>query len=102
MLETLAPVGWVGRMALTNYLLQSIVIDALASGYGAHLKLRPFLYLPSAIAFFGVLVLFSRTWLSHFRYGPLEWIWRAATYARIPSLRPPAIGPASVWEPPTT
>src|SRR5262245_41783651 len=95
MLETLAPVGWVGRMALTNYLLQAVVIDALASGYGAHLKLRPFLYLPSAIAFFGVLVVFSRAWLARFRYGPLEWIWRAATYARIPPLRPPAIGPAS-------
>ena len=90
-LERLAAVGWVGRMALTNYMLQAVVIDALACGYGAHLKLRPFLYLPSAIAFFGVLVLFSRAWLARFRYGPLEWIWRAATYGRISFPRDPSV-----------
>ena len=93
LVATLAPVGWVGRMALTNYMLQAVVIDALASGYGAHLKLRPFLYLPSALAFFAVLVVCSGAWLARFRYGPLEWAWRAATYGRIPPLRRPAAVP---------
>jgi uncharacterized protein len=95
LLERLAPVGWVGRMALTNYMLQAVVIDALACGYGAHLKLRPLLYLPSAIACFGVLVLFSGAWLARFRYGPLEWIWRAATYGRIPALSANPSAPGS-------
>ena len=72
-----------GRMALTNYMFQVAVLDALASGYGAHLKLRPFVYAPAAVLLFGVEAAFSRAWLSRFRYGPLEWIWRVATYGRV-------------------
>ena len=71
-----------GRMALTNYFLQIIVIDLLASGYGAGVKVRPLLYLPATLALFGAEAAFSRAWLARFRFGPLEWIWRMATYAR--------------------
>ena len=49
----LAPVGLAGRMALTNYLIQAAVLDALASGYGFGLKIRPLVYLPAALALFG-------------------------------------------------
>lgn len=79
--------GFAGRMALTNYLLQAAVLDALASGYGADLKLRPFLYAPAAVALFAIEALFSRAWLSRFRFGPLEWLWRSVTYARLEPLR---------------
>jgi uncharacterized protein len=93
--RTLAPVGRVGRMALTHYMLQAVVLDALSSGYGAALKLRPLHYAPAAIAFFAVQVAVSTAWLARFRYGPLEWIWRAATYGRFPALQPPAIAPTT-------
>ena len=71
-----------GRMAFTNYFLQIIVIDLLASGYGVGLKLRPLLYLPATLALFGVEAALSRWWLARHRYGPLEWLWRSVTYAR--------------------
>jgi len=74
--------GQAGRMAFTNYFLQIIVIDLLASGYGLGLKLRPLLYLPATLALFGAEAALSRWWLARHRYGPLEWVWRSVTYAR--------------------
>lgn len=76
-----------GRMALTNYMFQAIVIDALASGYGAALTLRPYLYAAATALLFGVEALASRVWLARFRFGPLEWVWRTITYARVEPLR---------------
>jgi uncharacterized protein len=78
----LALFGQAGRMALTNYMLQIIVLDALASGYGFHLKLRPYTYLAAAVLLFSVEAAFSRAWLARYRFGPLEWLWRTITYWR--------------------
>jgi uncharacterized protein len=67
-------------MALTNYIAQVVIVDVLASGYGAALRLRPLLYLPAAVLLFAVLALASRAWLARYRMGPLEWAWRCVTY----------------------
>jgi uncharacterized protein len=79
--QKLAMFGYAGRMALTNYMVQIIVLDALASGYGVGLKLRPAVYPLVAVALFGAEALASRWWLERFRFGPLEWLWRVVTYA---------------------
>jgi len=90
----LAPVGLAGRMALTNYLIQAAVLDALASGYGFGLKIRPLVYLPAALVLFGLETVVSSAWLARYRYGPLEWLWRSITYARLqPLSRSPACAP---------
>jgi uncharacterized protein len=83
----LAMFGYAGRMALTNYMVQSAVVDILASGYGLDLRLRPLLYLPAALGLFGVEAAVSRAWLAQFRFGPLEWVWRTMTYATPQPLR---------------
>ena len=100
--ERLAPVGCAGRMALTNYMLQAVVIDVLASAYGFGLKLRPFTYAAGAFALFAILCMTSTLWLARFRYGPFEWLWRSITYARIQPLRRalPGAGGASMVGPP--
>ncbi len=78
-LSWLAPAG---RMALTNYLMQSLVCTTIFYGYG----LGYFEQLPRAwqplfvIVLFALQVVFSRWWLSHYRYGPMEWLWRWMTY----------------------
>src|SRR5829696_3361335 len=69
-----------GRMALTNYMFQAIVLDALASGYGAALTVRPYLYPVIPALLFSVEALASRAWLARFRLGPLEWLWRTISY----------------------
>jgi uncharacterized protein len=82
----LALVGQAGRMALTNYIAQVVIVDVLASGYGVGLRRRPFLYLPAAVLLFVVLALASRAWLARHRMGPLEWVWRCVTYGRVERL----------------
>jgi uncharacterized protein len=79
--------GAAGRMALTNYMLQVAALDALASGYGLQLKLRPAAYVLAAVLLFSAEAAFSTAWLRRYRFGPLEWLWRRITYARSQPLR---------------
>jgi uncharacterized protein len=81
-LRRLAAFGWTGRMALTNYMVQIAILDLLFAKYALGLSVHPLVGLVSALALFAVDALFSRWWLARFRYGPLEWLWRSATYAR--------------------
>jgi uncharacterized protein len=83
----LAVFGLSGRMALTNYMVQAAVLDALASGYGLGLKLRPRVYVVAAVLLFAAEAAASGAWLARYRFGPLEWLWRMATYARLQPLR---------------
>ena len=83
----LAPAGLAGRMALTNYMLQVAVLDALASGYGLGLKLRPLVYVAATALLFGAEVALSRWWLARYAFGPLEWAWRSMTYGRVQPMR---------------
>ena len=86
----LRPFRWAGRMALTNYVAQSLVYALVLFGVGPGLALAGRIgstaVLAIVLAAFAAQVLFSRWWLSRFRWGPLEWIWRGLTYGRWPSL----------------
>jgi uncharacterized protein len=77
-------------MPLTNYLLQSIAMGALLSGWG--LALAPRLgYAQTAalaLAIFFAQVVLSHWWLRHFGQGPLERAWRKWTYS---GMAPPAV-----------
>lgn len=85
----LAPLTAAGRMALSNYLLQSLVCTTLFYGYGLGLlgRLGPALVTGLAVALWTTQVGFSLLWLTHFRIGPAEWLWRWFTYLRRPRLR---------------
>ena len=69
-------------MALTNYVAQSVFFFVVIDGFGLRLIGRTGMTLDAAIAVlvFALQMLFSRWWLQHFRFGPLEWLWRSATY----------------------
>jgi len=71
-----------GRMALTVYLSQSIVMTLLFYGYGLGLygRVGPSVGLPIALSLFVLQVLAARWWLQRFRFGPAEWAWRSLTY----------------------
>src|SRR5262249_22882319 len=77
-----AAFGRSGRLALTNYMFQAAVLDFVSSGYGLGWKLRPYVYVVAAVLLFSVEALFSTAWLKRFRFGPLEWVWRAVTHER--------------------
>ena len=77
----LAPVG---QMALTNYLLQSIILVMLFYGSGLNLlgKIGAAVCLVLSIVIFGIQIVVSRWWLKRFRFGPMEWLWRCLTYGK--------------------
>ncbi|MDT5122665.1 MAG: uncharacterized protein QOC96_2147 [Acidobacteriota bacterium] len=85
-LSFLAPVG---RMALTNYLLQTIICVIIFYGYGfgrfGRFGARTVTLIALAIFLFQILM--SALWLKYFSYGPMEWIWRQLTYRRRLNLR---------------
>lgn len=82
--KTISPLRYVGRMALTNYLLQSLIgmLVFTSVGLGMFETLSPFQMTLLAFVVFGGQVIFSRLWLSYFRFGPLEWLWRKLTYSK--------------------
>lgn len=76
-----------GRMALTNYMLQVIILDLTFSNYAFGVQISAWLAPVAALLLFGGEVALSRWWLSRFCYGPLEWLWRSATYAQWQPIR---------------
>ena len=75
----------VGRMALSNYILQSLVGLLLFHGFAFGLwneLTRPQLYLV-VLAEWAAMIAFSVYWLRRHRFGPLEWLWRSLTYGRL-------------------
>ena len=82
--QRLAPLAAVGRMALTNYLLQTLICTTLFYSYGFGLfgKVGPAWGVLLSIAIYAIQVPISVLWLRRFRFGPLEWLWRSLTYLR--------------------
>jgi uncharacterized protein len=85
----LAPFGAAGRMALTVYISASVMFGALFYNFafGKAFYLGPAPVTGYAIIFFAILILFAVWWTSRFRFGPMEWLWRALTYGKLPPMR---------------
>jgi uncharacterized protein len=81
-----------GRMALTNYLMQSIVLGWVFYGYGFGLfgQIGPAAAAAIGVAIYVMQVYLSRLYLQRFRFGPFEWLWRSLSYGvRQPMRRGP-------------
>jgi uncharacterized membrane protein YeiB len=90
--SVLAPFG---RMALTNYLTQSLVASTFFFGYGfGHWGVSRVDQMLFVAVLAAAQIVFSHVWLSRFRYGPVEWLWRAVTYWQIPPMRIKGATPA--------
>jgi uncharacterized protein len=82
-------VGWagpLGRMAFTNYVVQSIVLSWIFYGFGLALfgRLSIAQSLIVAVLIYAAQAAFSACWLRHFRFGPIEWLWRSLMYGERP------------------
>jgi uncharacterized protein len=83
-----------GQMALTNYLMQSILFSLVFYGFGLGLigQLAPLPCLLGGIAFYAMQLAASRWWLKRYRFGPCEWLWRSLSYGtRQPMLKGPRV-----------
>jgi uncharacterized protein len=93
----------VGRMALTNYLMQTVLCLLIFYGYGAGLigQVGAAASLGIGLLIFAMQMAWSPWWLARFHFGPAEWLWRSLTYGQLQPMRigepvpvPAAIGPA--------
>lgn len=85
----LARLAAVGRMAFTNYVLQTVCCTLLFFGYGLGLygTLSRSQLMLVWLGVSVVQVLLSWLWLAWFRFGPLEWLWRSLTWWKVQPLR---------------
>jgi len=85
----LTPFSAVGRMALTDYLTQSVVCTFFYCNYisGLYGRVGPAWGMVATVGLYGSQVVFSNWWLTKFRFGPMEWLWRGLTYGKLPAMR---------------
>jgi uncharacterized protein len=88
-----ALLAFAGRTALSNVVLQWIVISTLLFGYGFGLldRIGPLTCLLLSIPIFAGELWLSRWWMARHRFGPLEWLWRTMTYGHPPPARDAAV-----------
>ncbi len=86
--RVLLPFAAVGRMALTDYLMQSILCTLFFYHYttGLYGRIGPAIGLVPTVILYSAQVLFSNWWLQRYRFGPMEWLWRGMTYGQFPSM----------------
>ncbi|RMB59488.1 DUF418 domain-containing protein [Dokdonia sinensis] len=79
------PLKAVGKMALTNYLLQSFIglIIFSSLGFEKYETFSPYQTLLIALIVFVFQIIISTLWLQYFKYGPMEWLWRCISYWKI-------------------
>ncbi|MDI6769450.1 MAG: DUF418 domain-containing protein [Anaerolineales bacterium] len=85
----LAPMASAGRMAITNYLMQTVICTTLFYGYGFGLfgKIGIAAGILLTAAVFAIELVWSAWWLKRFRFGPVEWLWRTLTYLKAQPMR---------------
>jgi uncharacterized protein len=93
--------GYVGRMAFSNYILTSLICTTIFEGYGFGLfgKLQRYQLYYIVAAVWLVILVISPIWLRHFRFGPLEWLWRSLTYWKIQPFRIRETSPTATRSP---
>ena len=82
--ERTCPLAAVGQMALTNYLLQTIICTTIFYGHGLGLfgKMERLGQIGVVLTVWVFLLVISPLWLRYFRFGPCEWLWRSLTYMK--------------------
>jgi uncharacterized protein len=83
------PLSAVGRMALSNYLIQTIVCTTIFYGHGFGLfgQVERTGQLGIVLAVWAAQLVYSPIWLRFFRFGPFEWLWRSLAYWRLQPMR---------------
>jgi uncharacterized protein len=83
------PLAAVGQMALTNYIMTSVITGIVFFGYGfglfGQLARHQLYFVVAGIWLFQLIV--SPIWLTFFQFGPLEWLWRSLTYKKLQPMR---------------
>jgi uncharacterized protein len=78
-----------GRMALTNYLMQTVICTSIFYGHGLGLfgRVERWQQILFVLAIWAVQLIYSPLWLRRYRFGPAEWVWRSLTYGKRQPMR---------------
>ena len=78
-----------GRMAFTNYVVQSVILGWIFYGYGLGFfgRMSAANCFVVVVLIYAAQIVFSIWWLRRFRFGPLEWLWRSLMYGHRQPLR---------------
>jgi uncharacterized protein len=82
-LKLLSPLQYVGRMAFTNYIMQSVIGYLIIRTFGYYESFTPSNCILIVLTVFACQIPLSWFWLKHFKFGPLEWLWRCISYWKI-------------------
>ncbi len=79
----------IGRTALSNYLLQTLICTTIFYGYGFGLfgKIQRWQMIPIVISVWLVQIILTNLWMRKYRFGPVEWLWRSLTYWKIQPMK---------------
>jgi len=78
-----------GQMALTNYLMHSVILTSIFYGYagGQYGEISRAPQMLIVIAIIVSQITFSKWWLNRYRFGPMEWLWRSLTYKKFQPMK---------------
>jgi uncharacterized protein len=87
--KLMAMLAAIGRMALTNYLMQSLIAAVLFLnwGFGFYGEVSILEGIGITVIIYILQIIFSNWWLERFKFGPLEWLWRSLTYKSFQPIR---------------
>lgn len=81
--RALSPLSYVGRTALSNYILQSVFGYLIMRTFHGYEAFSPAACIVLVTGIFIAQIFLSKWWLVKFRFGPLEWLWRCISYKKI-------------------
>lgn len=101
MRKVLLPIVPVGKMAFSNYILQSIlgIVVFYGIGFGLAQQFGPLSLTVITCLIFLFQIIYSTIWLKHFRFGPVEFLWRSLTYGKIQPMRKMEVSTPSAQSP---
>jgi uncharacterized protein len=82
-----ASLAAVGRMALSNYLLQTIMANVIFIGFSRYGHFQRYELYFIVVVIWALQIFLSKVWLSYFSFGPFEWLWRSLTYKKLQAIR---------------
>lgn len=85
--KLLRPLKFIGQMALTNYLMQTLISNFIFLGLNLYGKVSLTVGTLICLVIFVIQIIFSSIWLRYFRFGPMEWIWRSLTYGYLQPMK---------------
>lgn len=85
--KILSPLSYVGRTALSNYILQSVLGYLIMRTFNGYEYFSAASCIALVVLIFSFQMVLSKFWLSRFKFGPLEWLWRCVSYKRFLTIR---------------